>query len=265
MVSGSIAIPSMHIVLAAMVLLLDFLFLLFTIQRSLYFFGRSARRRPESIKVRLTPGGRSELYLVDCMSCADLIYLPGNFVAVEEHIEFCKYMSKMLECNVVSMVYRGVAGNQHTPSEKGIVEDLSPISQWISRRSTRKVVLGFSIGSAVGIRLAERCHVDALVLVNPFVSLREVVGNILFGKVLKHLVVDEWDNASRMKGIDAPVHFIVSSSDEIVPPSHADELIKRTRSPRKIVIPGADHNEPMRNFTAHLYPVVDEILMERYH
>ncbi|AFN83729.1 hypothetical protein EROM_091130 [Encephalitozoon romaleae SJ-2008] len=265
MVLGSIAIQFIHVVLAAMILSLDFLFLLFTIQRSLYFFGKSMKRRPESMRVRLMSGCRSELYLIDCMSCTDLIYLPGNFVAIEEHIEFCKYLSKMLECNVISMVYRGIAGNCCSPSERGIIEDLSPISQWISRRSTRKVVLGFSIGSAVGVRLAEKCHVDALVLVNPFISLREVVSNILFGRVLKHFIVDEWNNVSRMKEINAPVYFVVSSNDEIVPPSHTDELIKKTRLPRMIVIPGADHNEPMRNFATHLYPVIGEILKEKNH
>lgn len=265
MAFSSIVIQSVHVILIAMVLSLDFLFLLFTIQRSLYFFGKSMKRRPESIRVRLMPGSRSELYLIDCMSCTDLIYLPGNFVVMEEHMEFCKYLSKMLECNVVSMVYRGIAGNRCSPSERGIIEDLSPISQWMSRRTTRKVVLGFSIGSAVGVCLAEKCHVDALVLVNPFISLREVASNILLGRVLKHFIVDEWNNMGRMKDINAPVYFVVSSNDEIVPPSHTDELIKKTRLPRMIVIPGADHNEPMRNFATHLYPVIDEILKERNH
>ncbi|ADM12198.1 uncharacterized protein Eint_090690 [Encephalitozoon intestinalis ATCC 50506] len=260
MVFKEITISLAYVAQITILLSLDVLFLLFTVQRSLYFFGKGMKRKPDAIRVRLIPKSQSDLYLIDGISGIDLIYLPGNFVAVEEHIEFCKYLSKIFECNVISMVYRGVAGNGYSPSEKGIVEDLSPASRWLSRRSTRKVILGFSIGSAVGIRLAEKCRVDALVLINPFISLREVVGNVSFGRILKHLVIDEWNNLNRMKNINVPVYFVVSSNDEIVSPSHTDELIKRTKHPKKIVIRNADHNEPMRNFTTHLCSLMDEVL-----
>ncbi|UYI26758.1 hydrolase [Encephalitozoon cuniculi] len=261
---GLAAMLSMYTILGVVILSLDFLFLLFTIQRSLYFFGKGMRRKPENIRVRLVSRGQSEvdLYLIDQMSSTDIIYLPGNFVVTREHIEFCKYLSKALRCNTVSMIYRGIAGNPHVPSERGIVEDVSTASEWLSRRSTRKVVVGFSIGAAVGIRLAGMCRVDALVLVNPFISLREVVSSIPLGRVLKHLVVDEWSNMNGVKDIDVPVYFVVSSDDEIVPESHADALIKRTRHPRKIVIRNADHNEPMRNFMVHVLPVVSEALVD---
>lgn len=248
--------------LGSMILLLDLVFLLFTIQRSLYFFGKGGKRRPEDGRVRLLSrsGNEIDLYLFEKTSQTDIIYFPGNFIIAEDHVKFCRYLSNIFGCSTISMIYRGVAGNPRTPSERGITEDLAAVSEWLSRRRTRKVVLGFSIGAAVAIRLGGMCSLDALILVNPFVSLRAVVGKVFIGRLLSHLVVDEWDNTKRIKDIDVPIHFVVSSDDEIVPSFHADELIKRARRPRKISLSNADHNEPMRNFMTHIYPVVSSVL-----
>lgn len=260
--------------LMGLLTVMNSLFFIFVSQRYLYFFGWRSTEESENRRVRLVSKDRNEidLYLFNRSSSIDLIYMAGNMIVVEEYLDFCKFLSSVFDCNVVSMVYRGVAGNPGTPSERGIVEDIKVVAQYLDSRMssdgsgsgrTKKVILGFSIGAAAGIHLASSCSVDSMVLINPFMSLASLVEASRFWHVLKFLLVDKWDNMKNIRNVDVPVYFIVSADDGIVPAHHTDELIKNTERHEKHVIDGADHNTPMvypDNFMLQVYPVVSKAL-----
>lgn len=246
-----------YISLMGMMVLLNALFFVFTFQRHFYFFGYCNVEKPRDIRVSLVSKDKNDvdLYLFDKQSRNDLVYMSGNMIYMKEHLDFCEFLSQTFDCNVISMVYRGVAGNARTPSERGIVEDIKALGQYLDKRivtdrnsavsRTRKVVLGFSIGSAASIHLANVCSVDSLVLINPFMSLASVVETSRFAGIVKPLLVDKWDNMRNIRNVAIPIYFITSERDEIVPSYHSEGLIRNTRSHEKHIIADASHNTPV--------------------
>lgn len=178
----------LYMLLIGMLVLLNILFFLFTFQRHFYFFGWCNKESPENIRVRSVVSkdrNEVELYLFDRGSRKDLVYMAGNNITMKEYLDFCEFLFDTFDCNVISMAYRGINESSLVPSEKGIVEDIRALAQYLDKRTvvdqhkrpvkTGKVVLGFSIGSAAGIHLASMCSVDSLVLINPFMSLPSAV------------------------------------------------------------------------------------------
>lgn len=266
-----------HVTLMGMISLLNILFLLFTFQRSLYFFESRNMEKPKNIRVGLVSadGNEVDVYLLDRGSTRDLVYMSGNAVFVREHFDLCMFLFSTFDCNVISMIYRGLDGNAGVPSERGIVEDIKTLAGYLDGRTvltremkarrTRKVVFGFSIGAGAAIHLANMCSsVDSLVLLNPFMSLPLAAGerSVLI-RPIRFLIVDRWDNAENIEKIELPVLFIVSGDDELVPPHHSNSLIRGTRSYEKYVIPYAGHNTPLSNetlFRTCVQPVISKAL-----
>lgn len=90
-------------------------------------------------------------------------------------------------------------------------------------------MLGRSIGSGPAIYVASIYPVGSLVLLSPFLSLKEAVKD-LYGSFLAALLVERFNNKERVKLIRSPCLLIHGIEDTIIPYIHSVELNKEFKS-----------------------------------
>jgi uncharacterized protein len=224
---------------------LHLLFALFTFQRSLYFFGGGKSDLAGHYRVDELANAPNpvDVYVIKEGSKLDLVYMPGNAIFMEDYLPFCVYLSKVVPGNVVSYAYRGVGNDYGIPSELGISKELETVADYLNRRKTTKVLLGFSLGSAVSLKLSKLVKFHSIVLINPFVSLEKLVGDLRLGRIFKWMLVDKWDNLALIKDVKVPIYLIISGRDEIVPSKHGSMLCENLTVARKRIFENLGHND----------------------
>lgn len=173
---------------------------------------------------------------------------------------------KQLGCNVAMLSYRGYGLSTGEPSEAGLRIDAQTMLDWLRADKelggTRIVLYGQSIGGAVAIDLAARRapQVAGLIVENTYVaadsflSLPLLVPHLLpglapFTFLLRAYMLtgDVWPSKRQITRIPdtVPVLFLSGDRDELVPPSHMQELYRTCSSDNKEwhSFPGATHND----------------------
>jgi uncharacterized protein len=147
---------------------------------------------------------------------------------------------------VVAFHYRGYKPSSGQPSAEALIADAPLVYDLAVERlhPQRTIAVGFSIGSGIAAQLAARRHLDGLILVTPFDSLKAVAQSMYpwlpIGPFFEHQI----DAAAACEKTNVPVAIIAAERDEIV-------LRERTAALRKQVgnlafnrtIAGAGHND----------------------
>ena len=148
--------------------------------------------------------------------------------------------------DVVAFHYRGYKPSTGRPSAEALISDAPLVYDLAADRVKphRTIAVGFSIGSGIAAQLAARRHLDGLILVTPFDSLKAVAQSMYpwlpIGPFFEHQI----DAAAACEKTDVPVAIIAAQRDEIVPPERTAGLRSHVR---KLVfdrtITGAGHND----------------------
>jgi fermentation-respiration switch protein FrsA (DUF1100 family) len=165
---------------------------------------------------------------------------------------------------VLSLDYRGYAGNPGSPEEEGLIADAQAAANHLSSRrgDSRLVYFGESLGAAVLIGLAERRPPAALVLRSPFTSLLDVARAHL-PLIPKGLIDDSWDSLGRIASIDVPLLVVAGTADTVVPYAQSVCLFEAAPGPKRLVtFEGADHNDPALSFGARLLDETARFLVD---
>lgn len=177
-------------------------------------------------------------------------------------------MVSRLSANVLLVSYRGYGRSSGSPTEAGLVLDAHAAVEHLQGRAdvdpARLALFGRSLGGAVAAACAaERpgC-VAAVVLENTFTSIPAMASRLLPalgalvgpGAPLERFVFDTWRTVGRVPVVAAPVLFVCSERDDMVPPAQMRELWAVRRSPRCawLGLPGAGHMDaPTRGGEAY--------------
>ncbi len=170
-----------------------------------------------------------------------IIYFGGNAENIiytvpdlEEH--FQNHTSYLLK-------YRGYAGADGKPTEKGIYTDALALYDQVQSKHSQITVIGKSLGSGVATFVASQRDVDQLVLVTPFDSIRAVAKDLFPFLPIKWLIKDHHDSKSRVAKIKAPTLVIIADQDRVVPLARTESLLESIpKSKLKIVTLNAGHN-----------------------
>lgn len=85
---------------------------------------------------------------------------------------------------------------------------------------------------------------QGLVLQAPFTSVHERAAEIYRFVPARWLVLDRFDNLSRISRIAAPLLVVHGEADSVIPASHGRRLFAAAAQPKLgVFIPGADHND----------------------
>jgi len=180
-----------------------------------------------------------------------LLYLHGTFRNLYQNLPKIDAL-RALGFAVLAVDYRGWGDSSTVvPDEDTISADAALAWAELCRRQhdpRRRVVYGHSLGGAVAVRLASTLHAGhdygALVLESTFTNLRDVAAAAGFwGRVASHLTTLDFDAASRIGRIDAPILMLHGSADHTVPVEIGRAL--RDAAPagtRWVEFPGGTHS-----------------------
>ena len=145
---------------------------------------------------------------------------------------------------VLAAEYRGYRGNPGSPHEAGLYRDGRAALAWLAERGVAPsdiVIIGNSIGTGVATRLANEVGPAALVLISPFASLEQLVGEKFWWLPTGLFLRDRYDNIAALAAVDAPVLIMHGETDTLIPPAHAEQLAASHPEAELALFPGIGH------------------------
>ena len=146
---------------------------------------------------------------------------------------------------VLAAEYRGYRGNPGSPSEEGLYQDGRAAIAFLSQKGIVAddiVIVGNSIGSGVATQVAFEIGPKALVLISPFASLRQLVGEKVrwfpTGMLLRH----RYENAEKIGAVEAPVLLLHGDADTLIPHAHSTRLAQVHQDAKLVIYPGKGHD-----------------------
>ncbi len=141
--------------------------------------------------------------------------------------------------------YRGYGGNPGSPSEEGLITDGRAWLEALGRLGVpaRSALLyGESLGSGVATALAAERAVAGVVLEAPYVSIEEIAAARYWFVPVRRLLLDRFDNASRVPLLKAPVLIVHGTADRVVPVGHGERLFELASEPKRFArLEGGGH------------------------
>ncbi|MDE0120023.1 MAG: alpha/beta hydrolase [Bdellovibrionales bacterium] len=139
--------------------------------------------------------------------------------------------------SVLLVGYRGYGSNPGQPTETNLISDSILALEWLLKEeqiSAKEIVLfGESLGSAVAITLAVQYPVKSLIFDGAFSSATEVGQSAYPFLPVRWLLKDTWDSESRIQKVNAPLLFIHSKKDTIIPFRFARKLFQVANEPKQ--------------------------------
>ena len=151
--------------------------------------------------------------------------------------------------SVLLMDYRGYGGNPGSPSEEGLSSDADAAVRALTELGfapARTIYVGESLGTGVVAALQARTPAAGLVLRSPFTELADVGAHHYPLLPVRLILRDRFEVIQHVASSSVPTTVIYGDRDSVVPPQlsarvadAAPVLVER------IVLPGADHNDPV--------------------
>ena len=143
--------------------------------------------------------------------------------------------------------YRGYGGTLGRPSEKGLYADGRAVIQWLIGRgvaASRLVLYGESLGSGVAMEMTRLIQPMMVVLECPFTSLPDLAPSFILPGLARLLMLDHFDNLSKMAGLTAPLLVVHGEQDETVPVAMGHALLKAADTIKDgVFLPTAHHGD----------------------
>jgi uncharacterized protein len=169
-----------------------------------------------------------------------LLYLHGNASTIAGRSNIARYKElRGLGLNILAPEYRGYAGLDGSPSESGLDKDAGAAYEYLTRGlnvpANRIVIFGWSLGSAVAVNLASRSASGAVILEGAPASL-VAIGQRDYPMFPIRLVMrNPFESILKVGRIDAPILFLHSPEDEVIPIAEGRRLYQAARSDKTFV------------------------------
>eukprot|EP00445_Apocalathium_hangoei_P075922 CAMPEP_0204163894 /NCGR_PEP_ID=MMETSP0361-20130328/36785_1 /ASSEMBLY_ACC=CAM_ASM_000343 /TAXON_ID=268821 /ORGANISM="Scrippsiella Hangoei, Strain SHTV-5" /LENGTH=519 /DNA_ID=CAMNT_0051120667 /DNA_START=96 /DNA_END=1652 /DNA_ORIENTATION=- len=158
---------------------------------------------------------------------------------------FCHFLRDQFQVHVLAVEYPGYGVCPGPPSKEGVIANalsgLDFVTQSLGLPLEQIKVFGRSIGTGPALALAARVKLAGLILVTPFLSIRQ-----LFADRLGPLsyFVDEWFlNDEEILKVRCPTMFVHGRKDIIIPHHHSEQLFKACKMRKLFVNPTKmEHN-----------------------
>ena len=121
---------------------------------------------------------------------------------------------------------------------------------WLAAKGTgadRVIVIGNSLGSGVATEVAARHRIRSLVLVSGFASLVRVAGDHYPFVPTSLLVLDRYDNVTKLPSVTCPILLLQGTADTLVSAEHARALAAANPSAKLELVAGLGHELAFRD------------------
>ncbi|CAJ1453722.1 unnamed protein product, partial [Effrenium voratum] len=138
---------------------------------------------------------------------------------------FCRFVHDQFQVHVLAVEYPGYGACPGTPTPEGVTANAHAALQFATKALKlpldRILVFGRSLGTGPALELAARFALAGLVLVTPFLSVKEVLRSRI-GALADFLEHDWFQNSAAIKQVRSPTLVIHGKLDDIVPVNHGE-------------------------------------------
>lgn len=168
-----------------------------------------------------------------------VLFLHGNAATIASRVNIARYAGlRKLGVNVLAPEYRGFAGLDGVPTESSLTADARSAYNYLLSRGiapSRVVIYGWSLGSAVAVNLAAKVDEAGVILEGAPASLVDI-GRWRYPFFPIRLIMrNPFDSIRKVDTVHAPILFIHSPEDTIVPISEGRRLYEAARSRKTFV------------------------------
>lgn len=196
-----------------------------------------------------------------------VLYLHGNAATIgsRQNISRSEHL-RALGLNVLAVEYRGYGGLEGVPSEASVTADARAGYDYLRTRfpvpPERIVVYGWSLGSAVAVNLASSVATGAVVLEGAPASL-VAIGERAYPFVpIRMLMRNPFESILKIDRVRAPILFLHSPEDEIVPIDEGRRLFNAAHEPKTFVEVRGGHIYASDTDTAAFYAAIARFLSQ---
>lgn len=175
---------------------------------------------------------------------ATLLYCHGNGGNLCD-LDTIEFFNK-LHLNVFVFDYQGYGTSEGTPSEANTYADAESAWRFLTEEkqipSREIVILGRSLGGAIGSWLAQKHAPAALILEGAFVSLDKIASDTFPWFPTRFLTRYSYATGKALNKLECPVLIAHSPSDGVVPYRHGQQLFSEfARAPKLFAELKGDH------------------------
>jgi len=196
-----------------------------------------------------------------------VLYLHGNAATVGSRVNILRYESlRALGLNVFAPEYRGFAGLDGSPSEASLTRDAMRGYEYLRATlgvpSEQIVIFGWSLGSAVAVNLAAQAPASALVLEGAPASVADVAADAYPWIPVRLVMRNPFDSVLKVSAITAPMLFLHSPEDAVIPIDHGRRLFDAVRGPREFVQVRGGHVNAAAVDTVAFFGAIERFLVK---
>jgi hypothetical protein len=196
-----------------------------------------------------------------------VLYLHGNSATVASRVNILRYERlRALGVHVLAPEYRGFGGLEGLPSEASVTRDARRGYDYLRDQlgvpPSRLVVFGWSLGSAVAVNVASEVPAGAVILEGAPASL-VAIGERQYPWVPIRLVMrNPFESILKVRRIDAPMLFLHSPEDQIIPIEEGRRLFAAAEEPKTFVEVRGGHINSAEADTEVFFGAVRRFLVE---
>lgn len=175
-----------------------------------------------------------------------VLYLHGNASNVASRLNIL-HAEKLrgLGLNVLAAEYRGFGGMEGLPTEAGLDVDGRSAYEYLRHQlrvdPPRIVIFGWSLGSAVAVDLASHVDEAAVILEGAPASLVAIGARRYPYFPIRLLIRNPFESILKIEKIGAPVLFLHSPEDAVIPFEEGRKLYEAAPSPKQFVEVSGGH------------------------
>ena len=177
---------------------------------------------------------RSWIINKDLKNFKTLLFFHGNAGDLSNRIYKLNELSK-LDINILLISWRGVSGNNGSPTENNLYEDANAAIKWLNEKKVENkqiILYGESLGSGVAIELGKKDNFNSIILESPFTSIEESAKIYYPYLPVKLLLKDRYDSIKKINKINVPILIMHGRKDNIIPFSMGKELFEKANKPK---------------------------------
>jgi len=169
-----------------------------------------------------------------------VVFFHGNGAPISSRLNILHYERlRQLGLNVIAPEYRGYAGTGGIPTEAGVERDgrtaYDYLVQTLHVPPSRIAIFGWSLGSAVAVDVASHVPAAAVILEGAPSSLVDI-GQIRYPFIpVRWLMRNPFDSMAKIGSVHAPLLFLHSPDDAVVPISEGRRLFAAAPDPKQFV------------------------------
>lgn len=168
-----------------------------------------------------------------------VLFLHGNASNLASNVNISHYrLLRDSGLNVLAPEYRGFSGLDGIPTEDALAADAQAAFAYLQQigvPATRIVVYGWSLGSAVAVRLADEVEAAAVILEGAPASIAEIGQKQYPFFPIRLVMRNRFDSFRRIGRIREPLLFLHSPEDVVIPYAEGRRLYDAATSQKTMV------------------------------